>query len=39
MTWGGEATSSAFRAGIASRLSGVSQAYRLSGKTRPEGRE
>ncbi len=32
MTWGGEATSSAFRAGIVSYLSGASQAYRFLGK-------
>ena len=32
MPWCGEATSSAFRAGIASCLSGASQSYRLLGK-------
>ena len=31
-SWGGEVTSSAFRAGIASCLSGASQSYRLLGK-------
>lgn len=36
MPWGGEATSSAFRAGIASHLSGPFQAYRILGKTGKE---
>ena len=38
MPWGGEVISSAFRAGIASRLSGASQAYRILGKPGKETR-